>query len=62
MKRLLKYFKGVREEFGKIVFPPRKQVASHTAMVVISIVVAVAIIGVMDFGLSQIVKLVLVEK
>lgn len=61
MKKLANYLKGVREEFAKIVFPGRKDVIAHTTMVVVSIIVAVAVIGVIDLGLAQIVKLVFVK-
>ena len=62
MKRLANYIKGVREEFGKIVFPSRQQVTTHTTMVVVSILVAVVAIGIVDAGLAAIVKLGLVTK
>lgn len=62
MKRFFNYIKGVREEFDKIVFPSRKEVTTHSTMVVISILVAVIGISIIDAGLALAVKLALVAK
>ena len=65
MKRLASgivgYLKGVKEEFAKVAFPSRKEVVAHTAMVIVSILVAVVVIGAIDTGLAQVVKFVFIN-
>lgn len=44
------FFTGSYSEFKKVIWPSRKQVISHTLIVIISIFVAMAIIAIIDAG------------
>jgi len=56
MNTILNYFKGVREELSKIVWPSKQVTINHT-LVVIGVSLAVAVfLGVIDLGLSKVVE------
>ncbi|NMB48111.1 preprotein translocase subunit SecE [Candidatus Kuenenbacteria bacterium] len=58
MNKLVQYFKDSKLELKKVVWPTQKQTVNHT-MLVIGFSVALALfLGVIDFGLSQLVKTV----
>ena len=44
------FFIGSYAEFKKVIWPSRKQVISHTLIVLVSIFVAMAIIVIIDLG------------
>ena len=60
--RVVKYFKDVRGEFKKVVWPSKKKVINNTTIVVIAMCISsVAIWGVdkgLDAGLAALIKLV----
>ena len=56
MNTIVNYFKGVREELAKVVWPSRQVTINHT-FVVIGVSLAVAVfLGVIDLGLSKVVE------
>ena len=55
------FFSGSYEEFRKVVWPSRKEVISHTVIVIVSIFVSMAIVAAIDFGLFTVVQM-LIEK
>ncbi len=58
-KKLISYIKASKSELKKVVWPTRKQTTNHT-LLVIGFSLAVAIfLGVVDFGLSKLVELIL---
>ena len=54
--RIKNFFTGSYDEFKKVVWPSRQTVISHTVIVIISMVVAMAIIAALDFGLFSLVQ------
>lgn len=51
MEKIQNFFIGSYDEFKKIIWPSKKVVISHTVMVIVSIIVSMAIIALLDFGL-----------
>jgi preprotein translocase subunit SecE len=51
LEKIQNFFMGSYDEFKKIIWPSKKIVINHTVMVVVSIIVSMAIIAVLDFGL-----------
>ena len=56
------FFVGSYEEFKKVVWPSRQMVISHTVIVIISIAIAMAIIALIDYGLFNLVQLLVERK
>ena len=57
--RIVKWFKDLRSEFKKVVWPSKKTVVNNTTVVLITMVVASAFVGALDFGLLKLFKFVL---
>lgn len=60
--KIKNFFTGSYEEFRKVVWPSRKEVISHTLIVIISIFVSMAIIASVDYGLFYLVQNLILEK
>lgn len=61
MNKLVQYFKDSKLELKKVVWPTQKQTINHT-MLVIGFSVALALfLGVIDLGLSELVKIVVTQ-
>jgi preprotein translocase subunit SecE len=56
--RLVKFFKEVRSELKKVVWPTRKQLINNTLTVLLSCLIIGAIIWAADIGLAKIVDMV----
>lgn len=56
IKSIREYFRGVATEVKKITWPSRQEIISHTATVVVAIIVATAIFGAIDLGLSKLIE------
>ena len=57
--KLKKYFKDLKSEFKKVVWPSKKQVRNNTGVVLVTMVIAGIFIWGIDTAFSQILKLVL---
>ena len=55
----IQFFREVRVELGKVTWPSRKQTIGSTAVVIIFVFMIAMFLGVVDFGLSNIVRLIL---
>ncbi len=55
-KRIGNYFREMKTELKKVVWPTFKQVRSNTGIVIAVLVLVGAIILVMDFGLEALIK------
>lgn len=62
INQVKKFFIGSYEEFKKVVWPSRKMVISHTIIVIISTVVAMAIIAAFDYGFFAAIKTLIERK
>lgn len=50
--RIIRFFKEVRNEMKKVVWPNKEQLISHTSVVIGTTIVIAAFIGIVDFGFS----------
>ena len=53
MSKIAKFFKESRQELSKVVWPSREQVVISTRVVLVSVVVFAAILGLVDYLLLQ---------
>ena len=54
-----KYFRDLKGEFKKIVWPSKKQIINNTIVVIVAIIVCGVFIWAMDLGLSALMDLFL---
>lgn len=57
--RIVKWFKDLKSEFKKVVWPSRKKVFNNTLVVLIVMVIASVFVGGLDFGLLKLFSFVL---
>lgn len=62
IQRIKNFFINSFEELKKVVWPSRREVISHTIIVIVSTAVAMAIIAAIDFGLFNLVQLLINRK
>lgn len=55
----LKFFRDLKGEFKKIVWPSKKQIINNTFIVIVAILVVGVFIWLVDLGLAELVKLFL---
>lgn len=56
VNRITKYFIESKNELLKVIWPSRKETISYTFVVIISILIATAVIALFDIGLIKIVQ------
>ena len=57
--RTVKWFKDLKSEFKKVVWPSRKKVFNNTFVVLVVLVIASVFVGGLDFGLLKLFSFVL---
>ncbi|MBM2821071.1 MAG: Preprotein translocase subunit SecE, preprotein translocase subunit SecE [Candidatus Berkelbacteria bacterium] len=57
--KIVTYFTSSYEEMRKVIWPNRREVTSHTIIVIASIAVSMAIIALIDFGLFRLLELLI---
>ena len=57
--RIVKWFKNLKSEFKKVVWPSRKKVFNNTFVVLVVLVIASVFVGGLDFGLLKLFSFVL---
>ena len=59
-KSVVTYFKGIKSEFKKVVWPNKKQIINNTAIVLLAILIIGGVVVLLDlffgWGLSLIIK------
>jgi len=58
---LIQYIKDSKLELKKVVWPTRKQTLNHTVLVIGFSVALALFLGLVDFGLSELVKIVVTK-
>jgi preprotein translocase subunit SecE len=53
IKRLTEFFQDVKLELKKVVFPPKKEVIGSTWVVIVSVLIAAAFLGIVDMSLGK---------
>ncbi len=56
-KRVIQYVGESREELKKVHWPSREQTLRYTAVVIVASLVAGVVVGVVDYGLTQLLEL-----
>lgn len=56
MNSIKKYFESVYNELKKVSWPSRATIINHTIIVLVSSVVAMAIVAAIDYGLAEAIK------
>jgi preprotein translocase subunit SecE len=51
--RIVKWFKDLKSEFKKVVWPTKKQVFNNTFVVIATVVISSAFVGILDYGLLK---------
>ena len=51
--RVVKWFKELKSEFKKVIWPSKKKVLNNTFVVVVTMVIASIFVGALDFGLLR---------
>jgi preprotein translocase subunit SecE len=57
--KAVQFFREVRVELKKVTWPNQKQTAGSTVVVIILVFILAAFLGLVDFGLSKLVQVVL---
>ncbi len=57
--RIAKWFKDLRTEFKKVVWPSKKKVINNTSIVLVTMIVASVFVGGLDFGLLKLFSFIL---
>lgn len=51
--RVVKWFRELKSEFKKVVWPTKKKIANNTTVVVLTMALSSAFVGALDFGLLK---------
>ncbi|MBE6844758.1 MAG: preprotein translocase subunit SecE [Ruminococcus sp.] len=51
--RIVKWFKDLKSEFKKVTWPTKKKVINNTSVVLVTMVIASAFVGGLDYGLLK---------
>lgn len=57
--RVVKWFKELRSEFKKVVWPSKKKVFNNTFVVVVTMVISSVFVGALDYGLLKLFNYIL---
>ncbi len=57
--KLVKWFKDLKSEFKKVVWPTKKTVFNNTFVVLVTMVASSIFVGALDFGLLKLFKFLL---
>lgn len=56
-KKMMEFFRDVKLELKKVVFPTKKEVIGSTWVVIITVLIAAAFLGMVDMGLTRMMTL-----
>lgn len=56
IKRIRQFFREVKIEIRKVVFPSRDELTGSTWVVIVVVIIVSLYLGVVDWGLSELVK------
>ena len=59
VKKIVQFLKEVKVELKRVTWPSRKETIAGTAVVLVIVFITALFLGVVDFGLSKLMKLVL---
>ncbi len=59
IEKIKNFFREVKIEIGKVVYPSREELIGSTWVVLITIIMISAFLGIVDLGLTRLVKMAL---
>lgn len=59
IQKIINYFTSSYGEMRKVIWPNRQEVISHTIIVVSSIIVSMAVIAAIDYGLFNLIQILI---
>jgi len=59
IQKIIDYFKSSYEEMRRVIWPNRKEVISHSVIVVASILISMGIIAAVDYGLFNLLQILI---
>lgn len=57
--KIAKWFKDLKSEFNKVVWPTKKQVFNNTFVVLVTMVISSVFVGALDYGLLKLFRFLL---
>ena len=57
--KIVRFFREVRRELGKVLWPSRSEAFSYTTVVLVTVAIVVLLVWLVDSALTQILKLIL---
>jgi len=58
-EKIKQFIKEVKSELKKVVWPTRKDTIASTSVVVILVLIIALFLGLVDFGLSRVIRIIL---
>ena len=58
MGRIVQFFREVRIELGKVVWPTRREALKITGIVILFCTIVALFLGAIDFGLAKLIRLI----
>ena len=58
-EKVSQFLKGARAELKKVTWPTPKQTLASTSVVIVVVIIVSTFLGIVDFGLTKTIKLVL---
>lgn len=59
LNKIIQYLKNSKDELKKVVWPTRKQLINHTLVVIFVSLVVAAFLGIIDYGLTQLIEIII---
>jgi len=59
LEKIKQFLKEVKTELKKVVWPTRRDILASTSVVLILVIIIALYLGLVDFGLSRIIRLIL---
>jgi len=59
IRKIIQFLKEVRQELKRVTWPSRKEMLAGTAVVLVIVFIVAFFLGLVDAGLSRVVKMVL---
>jgi preprotein translocase subunit SecE len=57
--KVAKWFKDLKSEFKKVVWPSKKKIVNNTTIVLVTMIISSVFVGALDFGLLKLFNLLL---
>lgn len=58
-ERIRRFFREVRAEVRKVVWPTRKELTTYTMVVVVTVLVVAVLLGIVDLAVSEVLALII---